>query len=557
MKTSALLFVSAGLWVATTAFAGDGKIHRSAKSIPGKYIVVLQPGADVDDVANDITERGKGRVKSRYDRAIRGAAIEMTEAEAKELSRDPRVAYVEEDSVIEATAISWGLDRIDQHYLPLNRAYHPPKNGKNVRAYIFDTGISPHDEFGGRLVPGFNATGDTLGTKDCNGHGTNVASILAGKNYGVAEETVVVPVRVLDCNGEGSVSSLLSGINWVIADKIAKKKPSVANLSLAGAASSALDAAIDQMIDAGIITVVAAGNNGDDACNYSPARVPRALTVGATTDSDSQASWSNSGACVDIFAPGLGITGASNTGNKATSTLSGTSQAAPFVAGVAAVWLEKYPTATATTISLDVLTHATPDIVTGLSNPATPNLLLCTLFTDLANSMPVTQVIADSGFDNGQAFWKVDVCTVVNQTGCPPDSAVDLMSMATLPSFSGNTHASLGGVTQDMHLISSLVTIPSTATSAELSFWQWVITQEADDTDQDKLRVDVLDATGHLLHTLGTFSNADACDTYQRRYFDLTPYRGKTIQISFTVTGDKDALLTWFLLDDVQLNAWQ
>src|SRR5262249_47016977 len=163
------------------------------------------------------------------------------------------------------------------------------------------TGVSPHDEFGGRLVAGYNATGDALGTKDCNGHGTNVAGILAGKNWGVAQETFVVPVRVLNCNGEGSLSALLNGINWVIKDKAAKRKPSVANMSLAGAPSSALDGAIDQLITAGVTTVVASGNNGDDACNYSPARAPRALTVGATADNDAEAPWSNYGACVDLF----------------------------------------------------------------------------------------------------------------------------------------------------------------------------------------------------------------------------------------------------------------
>lgn len=547
MKKS-LWVLSLVLWAAT-AFAGNGNIHRSSARIPGSYIVVLQAGADLDDVTSSVKSGGQRRVQRQYRRGIKAIAVDMSDAEAQVFARDPRVDYVEEDSVIETTALPWGPDRIDQRSLPLDGSFNPSGNGSNVLVYVFDTGVSPHDEYAGRLLPGFNATGDALGTTDCNGHGTHVAGIIGGKNYGVAEGVQIVPVRVLGCDGKGTLSALLAGIEFVIG-QTSPSQPAVANMSLAGSASTALDAAVNRLIDAGVTTVVAAGNSGIDACGVSPARVPRALTVAATDAADNETSWSNYGPCIDIFAPGMGILSASNTSTTATATRSGTSQAAPFVAGVAALWLEGTTGLSPDTIALDILSHATPNVVMSLSDSVTPNRLLCTLMGDADITVPVDQLIPDSGFDDGGDFWTTEICTVVNQTGCPP---FDAMSVPNMPSHSGKTHASLGA-NRELHLVSAPITIPSNASAVNLEFWLWVITKENDNTPDDVLKVDVRDAAGNVLQVLGTYSNLSESKTYRQHSFDMTAYRGKTIRVAFTSTADRGAP-TWFLLDDVALNA--
>jgi hypothetical protein len=549
MKKS-LLVLSLVLWAAT-AFAGDGNIRRSGARIPGSYVVVLQEGADVNDVARSVKSRGPQRVQREYRRGIKGMAVEMSDAEAQELARDPRVAYVEEDSVIEATDLPWGLDRIDQRTLPLDGSFNPERNGSKVRVYVFDTGVSEHDEYSGRLLPGFSAMLDLLGTGDCNGHGTHVAGIIAGKNYGVAEGVEIVPVRVLSCGGKGSLSGLLAGIDFVIG-QIDPNQPALANMSLAGKSSSALDAAVNRLIDAGVTTVVAAGNSGVDACTVSPARVPRALTVGATDAADNRTTWSNYGACIDVFAPGEGILSASNKTTTATATLSGTSQAAPFVAGVAALWLEGTTGVAPDAIALDVLSHATPNVVTGLGDLVTPNRLLSTLQGDAEIMVPVDQLIADPGFDDGEDFWTTEICTVINQTGCPP-TFLDIQGH-NMPSRSGRSHASLGARNRDLLLVSAPMTIPASASAVELRFWLWVVTKERGDRAEDVLKIEVRDAAGKVLEVLGTYSNLSDSSTYRQRHFDMSAYRGKTIRVAFTSTRDHGAT-TWFLLDDVELRA--
>jgi subtilisin family serine protease len=548
MKKS-LWVLSLILWAAT-AFAGNGNIRRSSARIPGSYIVVLQAGADLNDVSGSVKSGGQRRVQREYRRGIKGIAVQMSDAEAQALARDPRVDYVEEDSVIATTALPWGPDRIDQRSLPLDGFYNPSRNGTNVLVYVFDTGVSPHEEYAGRLLPGFNATGDALGTTDCNGHGTNVAGIIGGTNYGVAEGVQIVPIRVLGCDGKGTLSALLAGIEFVIG-QTSPNQPAVANMSLAGHGSSALDAAVNTLIDAGVTTVVAAGNDGGNACDDSPARVPRALTVGATDSSDNETTWSNYGPCVDIFAPGQGILSASNQSTTATLTLSGTSQAAPFVTGVAALWLEGTTGVSPDTVALEILSHATPNVVMSLGDMVTPNRLVCTLMGDATITVPVDQLIPDSGFDDGEVFWGVEICTVINQTGCPP--SFDEMSAPTLPSHSGTTHASLGG-NRDLHLVSAPITIPSNASAVNLVFWLWVVTKENDNTPDDVLKVEVRNAAGNVLQVLGTYSNLSESKTYRQHSFDLSAYRGKTIRVSFTSTADRGQP-TRFLLDDVELNA--
>ena len=252
------------------------------------------------------------------------------------------------DPVSQNPVPSWGLDRIDS--ASLDGSYSYISAGAGVYAYVIDTGVyAGHSDFGGRVRPGYTAISDGNGTGDCNGHGTHVAGTVAGNKYGVAKSATVVAVRVLDCNGAGYVSSVIAGINWVVASH--PGGPGVINLSLGGGANSALDAAAESAAAAGLVVAVAAGNSSDDACSYSPARAPSALTIGAIDQNDSRAGYSNTGSCVDLWAPGSGITSAGINGSGSSSTLSGTSMASPHVAGLAARMLQARPGISAASIA--------------------------------------------------------------------------------------------------------------------------------------------------------------------------------------------------------------
>jgi subtilisin family serine protease len=269
----------------------------------------------------------------------------------------------------------WGLDRIDQRNLPLNATYNYNWTGSGVRAYIIDTGIrTSHTQFGGRASAVFDALGGN--GQDCNGHGTHVAGTVGGSTYGVAKSSLLRAVRVLDCNGSGSTSGVISGVDWVRQNFIA---PAVANMSLGGGVSSALDTAVNNLSNAGVTIAVAAGNSNANACNSSPARAANAITTGATTTTDARASFSNFGTCVDIFAPGSGILSAWFSSNTATATLSGTSMASPHVAGVAALYKQAVPSASATTVRNAIVNNATTNKVTN-AGTGSPNRLLYSLF---------------------------------------------------------------------------------------------------------------------------------------------------------------------------------
>ncbi len=343
--------------------------------VPGRYIVTVADGARPAAVAH-----GRGVVPEVVmTHAINGFVATLTPAQVARLNADPNVNSIEPDRVVGITATqanaTWGLDRIDQASLPLNTQYVYNATGTGVTAYIIDTGIlRTHVEFGSRVGVGYSAVKDRYKTSDCNGHGTHVAGTVGGTTYGVAKGVTLIPVRVLNCRGSGTTSGVIAGINWVI-ENHAANVPAVANMSLGGGASSSLDAAVANAVADGVTFVVAAGNSNADACAYSPARAPSAITVGATTSTDARASYSNYGSCLDIFAPGTAITSAWYTSTTATNTISGTSMAAPHVAGVAALLLETDTAATPATITSRLLAQATPGKVT---NPGvgSPNLLL-------------------------------------------------------------------------------------------------------------------------------------------------------------------------------------
>lgn len=354
---------------------------QSAQPIPNRYIVVFRDDVqDVPGAARGLARAFGGEVGHVYATALKGFSITLpSDAVASALARNPNVAYIEQDQTVTAsitqTGATWGLDRIDQRARPINGTFNYTSTAGNVTAYIIDTGILPgHVEFGGRASTGYDAITPTTPQNDCNGHGTHVAGTVGGATYGVAKAVSLVAVRVLDCGGSGSNSGVIAGVNWVAANA---RKPAVANMSLGGGASSALDAAVNGAINAGVTFVVAAGNSNLPACWFSPARVTNAITVGATTSTDARASYSNTGSCLDIFAPGSSITSAWYTSTTATNTISGTSMASPHVAGVAALYLSTNTAASPATVRNALVNNATTGVVTGAGS-GSPNRLLFT-----------------------------------------------------------------------------------------------------------------------------------------------------------------------------------
>ena len=299
-------------------------LSRNAEArVPDQYIVVLDD--DVTDVkgrANALLRAHGGSLRAEYHKAFKGFTATMNPAAAARIAAAPGVRHVEQDQVMSATGTQtsapWGLDRVDQATLPLNGSYTYPGTGSGVNAYIIDTGIRrTHSQFGGRVVPAFTSIGDAYGTDGCHWHGTHVAGTVGGATAGVAKAATLHSVRVLDCAGNGTTSSVIAGVEWVTANH---RKPAVANVSISGGASSALNLAVQNSINAGVTYVVAAGNAASDACYFSPASTTAAITVGATTNTDTQAGFSNWGGCVDIQAPGQGIISAWNTDDGAMGT---------------------------------------------------------------------------------------------------------------------------------------------------------------------------------------------------------------------------------------------
>ncbi|HEX5741694.1 MAG TPA: S8 family serine peptidase [Pilimelia sp.] len=347
-------------------------------AVPGSFIVALKSdAAGRRTAAAALAGRYRAAVTATYTGGLTGFAARMPLAAARQVAADPAVAYVEQDRWVRAAglqrATAWGLDRVDQRRLPLSRTYRYPSGRTAVTAYVLDTGVRvTHSELRGRARYGYDFVSRRTAAADCQGHGTHVAGTIGGTRYGVAKSVRLVAVRVLNCAGWGRYSDIVAGVNWVTAHA---RRPAVANLSLGGGASRALDDAVRRSIARGVTYVVAAGNEGRNACAYSPARVPEAVTVGATDARDIRAGFSNYGSCLDIWAPGVSVLSAYKSGDTALAKGSGTSMAAPHVAGAVALLLARWPTMRPAQVAAALATRSTKGRVSR-AGTSTPNRLL-------------------------------------------------------------------------------------------------------------------------------------------------------------------------------------
>ncbi|UUZ73546.1 S8 family peptidase [Polaromonas sp. P1(28)-8] len=396
--------------------------YAQSQPIPGRYIVVFWDSVNnpAAEAANLMRASG-GQLHHTYSSAIKGFAANLPDAALQGIRSNPNVNYIEQDQTVSLSATeiqtgaTWGLDRIDQHPLPLSTEYKYNYAGLGVNAFIIDTGIrATHSDFkqsadpnASRVLTGRNfvSGANDTNTDDCNGHGTHVSGTVGGLTWGVAKAASLIPVRVLDCRGSGSWSGVIAGIDFAANSTL---RPAVANMSLGGGASQAVDDAVAGAVSRGVTMVVAAGNSNANACNYSPARAPSAITVGATTSADARASYSNYGSCLDLFAPGSGITSAWNTSDTAPNTISGTSMASPHVAGVAALALAANTAASPWAVA-DFLTNnnnATIGKLTAIGDGSPDKLVY-----SLAANGPVEPTVQTV------AVWSITGSTIIYKNG--------------------------------------------------------------------------------------------------------------------------------------------
>ncbi|MFI5542410.1 S8 family peptidase [Streptomyces sp. NPDC051815] len=393
---AAAIALAAGPADARPAAAGPGRgeVRTAEDAVPGRYVVVFARGAGSSVRGAPAGDAGRraaaaaaartarvhgGSVRAVFGTALRGYAARMTAAQAARVAADPSVAYVQQDGTHTASSgraePSWGLDRIDQRGLPLDGRYAAAGTAANVTVYLVDSGLrTTHAQFGGRASIGVDTVGDGRDGADCTGHGTHVAATVGGKDFGVAKGVGLVAVRVTDCRDRAATSAIIAAADWITAHAV---RPAVVTMSVNGAANSAEDEAIERSIASGITWVVSSGNGGTDACDNSPGRIGAALVVNNSTADDVRRPDSNFGPCTDLFAPGTGILSAGHRSDTAERTLSGTSMAAPHVAGAAALFLSAHPGAAPAEVHRALVAAATTGAVRG-AGPGTPDRLLFT-----------------------------------------------------------------------------------------------------------------------------------------------------------------------------------
>jgi subtilisin family serine protease len=570
-----LLVLAALATSASAATAGQFVKAHGLRAIPDCYIVVLKPGAavkpggpraglTVSQLAVGAAARFGGRLRHFYEHALSGYSLCLPEAGARALANEAEVELVEQDQVVTASVTqlgaTWGIDRIDQRSLPLGGTYTYNFTGAGVHAYIIDTGLrASHQEFTGRVGGGFTVIADGNGTNDCHGHGTHVAGTLGGSTYGVAKGATIHPVRVFDCTGNGSDSGVIAAVDWVTANHASL---AVANMSLGGDISSALDIAIANSIASGVTYAVAAGNNNANACNFSPSRVGAALTVGATTTTDARSSFSNFGSCVDLFAPGSGITSSWITSDTATLTISGTSMATPHVAGVAALYLERFPGSSPAAVSQAIVDSATAGVV-GSPGSGSPNRLLFSLF----DPSGVTTIFSDD--------FETDLGWLVNPDGTDtasprgwwqpgtPQQTLSRGSLMQLGSCAGGVRCLVTGLgagflagAHDVDrgvtsILSPAIELPSSGTLT-LGFAYYFAHQKSS-SSADFFRVTLVGSatTEQVFQELGAATTLPAA--YKTPSIDISRFAGQTVHILIQAADGARGSLVEAAVDDVMI----